>query len=305
MGVVSCEEVYRGIGMQVEFGDTPIYTRVFLVRTNEHIVPTGTVTFDDISGAPGVAWLDPHPENEDALCISADCQLDGESPFHWKVTYKYKSAVDLTTLPWERPAQYTFSGSLTSAPAFWHYPVDNDNSTRAIIVNTAGDALSGLDRDEGEFTVTITQNFQPPFDYPKAQLYVGAINSDTWSGSNPKTWKCTSITGNRKLEQVAGEMYVYWEVNASLAYRATGWDISTWDVGFNFIQDGTGTWNSTTKTVTGGHRMKFKDFEGNPVSEPCALSYGRAKADGQPPDMVTFRVYRMLPFIGTFPLLPS
>lgn len=303
MGIVSCDEVYRGIGRQVEFGDTPVYTRVFLVRTNEHVVPTGTVTIEDISAAPGVAWLDPHPENSDALLISSDCQLEGDSPFHWKVTFKYKSAVDLTTLPWDRPAQYTFSGTTASVPAFWHYPFDNDNTTRAIIVNTAGDPLSGLDRDEGEFTVTITQNFEPPFDYAKAQLYVGAVNSDSWSGGAAKTWKCTGITGNRKIEQVAGDTYVYWEVNATLAYRATAWDIATWDVGFQYVEGG--SWNSSTRTVTGGRKRKFQDVDGQPASEPQALSFGRAKASGMPPDLVTFRVHRALPFTGTFPALPS
>jgi len=303
MGIVSSEEIFRGVSRQVEFGDTPVYTRVFLVITNEHIVPTGTVTIEDISSAPGISWLDPHPENEDAVLVGSDCQLEGDSPFHWKVTFKYKSAVDLTTLPWERPAQYNFSGTLASVPAFWHYPITGDNTTRAIIVNTAGDALAGLDKDEGEFSVTITQNFQPPFDYVKAQSYVGAINSDTWSGGAPKTWKCTSITGNRKIEQVAGETYIYWEVNAALSYRNTGWDIATWDVGFQYIEGG--SWNTNTRTVTGGIKRKFKDTDGNAASEPQALSYGRAKDQGLPPDMVMFRVYRALTFVGTFPLLPS
>jgi hypothetical protein len=44
---------------------------------------------------------------------------------------------------------------------------------------------------------------------------------------------------------------------------------------------------------------------GDPVSEPVALSGGAAKAPGQPPDLLSFRIYKMLPFSGTFPVIPD
>jgi hypothetical protein len=159
-----------------------------------------------------------------------------------------------------------------------------------VIVNTAGDPIGGLDRDEGEFTVSITANFQPPFNYVKAQTYVGAINSDTFSGGAPKTWKCQTITGSRKIEEVAGTKYLYWEVSTTLAYRGTGWDLQTWDVGFNEIVSG------VRKKILAGSE---------PVSEPAALSSGRAKTPGQPPDLLVFRIYPMQPFGTAFPAIPS
>jgi hypothetical protein len=285
MAVVESREMYRGRGRQTQYGDVPVYTRVFLVT-----VDSPDTEFQKISEAPEIAWLDPHPENENALLIDSNVQQDGDSPFHYKLTFTYKSGQDLGEVPWERPAQFSFNGSLASAPAFWYYPNSGDNSTKRIIINTAGDPIGGLDRDEGEFSVSITINKQPPFDYVKAQNYVGAINSDTWSGGGPKTWKCQSITGNRKIEEVTGTKYVYWETNATLAYRNTGWDLQTWDVGFNELVNG-----QRVKIMAGA----------DPVSEPAALSNGSAKTPGQPPDMLTFRIYRTLPFVGTFPLLPS
>lgn len=284
MAVVDVRELYRGRSRQNQFGDVGVYTRIFLVRTDS--VDTD---FNSISSAPGIAWLDAHPEDEDARLVDSNVQQDGDSPFHYKLTFTYKNAVDLTTLPWERPDQFSFSGSLASAPAFWHYPNQGDNDTKQIIVNTAGDPIGGLDRDEGEFSVTISNNRQPPFPYQLAQQYVGAVNSDTWSGGAPLTWKCMSITGNRKIESVAGEQYVYWEVNSQLAYRATGWDLQTWDVGFNEIVRG-----KRVKIMAGA----------DPVSEPAALSNGRAKAPGLPPDLLLFRIYPMLPFVGKFTQLP-
>jgi hypothetical protein len=277
--------MFRGRGRQTTYGDVPVYTRIFLVTVDDP-----NTDLQAISAEPGIDWLDAHPENVNALLIDSNVQQDGDSPFHYKLTFTYKSAEDLGETPVDRPAQFSFSGSLASAPAFWYFPNSNDNNTKRIIINTAGDPIGGLDRDEGEFTVSITINAPPPFDYAKAQAYVGAINSDTWSGGAPKTWKCMSITGNRKIEDVNNEKYLYWEVNTTLAYRNTGWDLQTWDVGFN--------------EIVGGARKKIMAGS-EPVSEPAALSAGRAKTPGQPPDLLSFRVYRMLPFTGTFPILPS
>ena len=277
--------MYRGRGRQTTYGDVPVYTRIFLVRVDDP-----NTDMQAISAEPGIDWLDPHPENSNALLIDSNVQQDGDSPFHYKLTFTYKSAEDLDENPIDRPPQYSFSGSLASAPAFWYFPNSGDNSTKKIIINTAGDPIGGLDRDEGEFTVSITINKAPPFDYAKAQAYVGAINSDSWSGGAAKTWKCMSITGNRKIEEVGGTKYLYWETNASLAYRNTGWDLQTWDVGFN--------------EIVGGARKKIMAGS-EPVSEPAALSAGRAKTPGQPPDLLAFRIYPMLAFTGTFPPLPS
>jgi hypothetical protein len=285
MAVVDSREMYRGRGRQTTYGDVPVYTRIFLVRVDDP-----NTDIQDISAEPGINWLDAHPENENALLIDSNVQQDGDSPFHYRLTFTYKSAEDLLEDPVDRPAQFSFSGGLASAPAFWYFPNNNDNSTKRVIINTAGDPIGGLDRDEGEFTVSITINKAPPFDYAKAQSYVGAINSDTWSGGAAKTWKCMSITGNRKIEDVAGTKYLYWETNATLAYRNTGWDLQTWDVGFNEIKNG------ARKKIMAGSE---------PVSEPAALSNGVAKAPGQPPDLLTLRIYPMLAFTGTFPSLPS
>lgn len=287
MPVVDAREMFRGRSRQTAYGDVPVYTRIFLVRVDE-LNPN----FQEISEAPGVSWLDPHPEDDEAFLIDSNVSQEGESPFHYKVTFTYKTTEGIALIPWFRPFVYSFSGSLASAPAFWHYSGgDSDNSTKAIIVNSAGDPIGGLDRDEGEFQVTITGNFPPPFPYAKAQAYVGAINSDTWSGGAPKTWKCVSISANRKIESIPvyGKV-IYYEVNVTLAYRFTGWDLRTWDVGFN--------------QVISGVRYKILSADG-PVSEPVALHNGIAKTPGQAPDSLTFRLYPLLPFVDTFPEIPD
>jgi hypothetical protein len=287
MPVVDAREMFRGRSRQTSYGDTPVYTRIFLVRVDE-LAPD----FQEISEAPGVSWLDPHPEDSEAVLIESNVSQDGDSPFHYKVSFTYKTSDGIAQVPWDRPFLYSFSGGLASAPAFWYFSGgDSDNDTKAIIHNTAGDPIGGLDRDEGEFQVTITGNFPPPFPYGKAQLYVGAINSDTWSGGAPKTWKCMSITANRKIESIPvyGKV-IYYEVNTTLAYRNTGWDLQTWDVGFN--------------QIIGGQRFKILSSDG-PVSEPVALQGGLAKTPGLPPNQLTFRIYPMRTFADTFPEIPD
>jgi hypothetical protein len=289
MAVVSTREMFRGRSRSATFGDVPTYTRVWMVTVDD---PANA--YQEISAAPGVAWLENHPEDENAFLTDSSVQQEGDSPFHYRVTFTYKGLKpdEANPIPTDRPAQFSFSGSLASAPCFWHYPNPGDNSasSRRIIINTAGDPIGGLDRDEGEFTVSITKNTLPPFPYAKAQNYVGAVNSDSWSGGVAGTWKCMSITGNRKIEEVNGTQFVYYEVSTTLAYRGTGWDLQTWDVGFN--------------EIVGGQRKKIMAGS-EPVSEPAALSSGRAKAPGQPPDMLMFRIYKSLPFLETFPVIPD
>lgn len=291
--IVDCREIYRGRSRQANLEGVPQYVRTFLVRTDV-INPNLT----HVAAATGINWRDPHPNDANAVLVESSTQQDGDSPFHYKVTYTYRYLDETDLLPWNRAEQFTFNGSLASAPAFWAYTAnDTTNTNTQIIVNSAGDPLQGLDRDEAEFSVTIQKNVRPPFSYANAQLYVGAINSDTWSGGAPKTWKVQSISGSRKFEVIPAQTpdaapirVYYWDTSTTIAYRASGWDLKTWDVGFNEIVNG----------------KRVKIYAGSePVSEPVALQAGRAKTPGQPPDMLTYRIYPMRAFTNVFPALPN
>lgn len=292
-GIVDCREIYRGRARQANLDGVPQYVRVFLVRTD---VINPKLTY--VAAAPGIAWRDPHPDDPNAVLVESSSQQDGDSPFHYKVTYSYKYLDETEKLPWNRPAQYTFSGSLASSPAFWCFTEEDTNNTqKQIIINTAGDPLQGLDRDEAEFSVSIQQNVKPPFNFGRAQQYVGAINSDVWSGGQPKTWKVQSISSSRKFESIPADTpdappvkVYYWDMSTTIAYRQSGWDLQTWDVGFNEIKNG----------------KRVKIYAGSePVSEPVALSNGLAKTPGQPPDLLSFRIYPMRPFTNIFPPIPD
>lgn len=290
-GIRDCREMYRGRARKANLEGVPEYTREFLVRTS--VINPNMVY---VSAAPGIAWREGYPDDPNAVLVESSVSQDGESPFHYKVSYTYRHLDETNLIPWNRPAILSFSGSLASVPAFWHYSTAGDNSTKTIIVNSAGDPLSGLDRDEAEFTVTIQYNQRPPFDFALAKDYVGAINSDQYSGCPAKTWKCQSITANRKFEVIpnvvptaAPVKVFYYETSITLAYRETTWDLLTWDVGFNEV-------------VNGQRRKILAGSE--PVSEPVALQNGAAKPPGQPPNQLQFRVYKVLPFSTKFEGIP-
>lgn len=292
--VESCVELFRGISRNAQVDGVPQYTRCWLVTTNKI-----NAKLSDIAAAPGISWRASHPDNPNAYLVESSVQPENDSPFHYRVTYVYRYLDESEALPWNRPYNFTFSGGLASAPAFAYYsgtsPTDND--TTSIIVNSAGDPLQGLDRDEAEFTVTIQVNLPPPFNYGLAQKYVGAVNSDSYGGGAIDTWKCQSINATRKHEQVPNSNPTeppvriwYWDVSIQLAYRRSTWNLSTWDVGFN--------------ELIAGKRKKI--YAGSdPVSEPVALNpNGTAKAPGQPPNAKVFRIYRREPF-SVFPPLPE
>jgi hypothetical protein len=217
------------------------------------------------------------------------CQNDGD-PLHYKVEFTYDliKPEDRQPMPWDRDDKFTFSGSVTSGPAFVHY--NEGFSSPKFIVNTAGDPLEGAEKEQAEWRVQITGN-RRSFNYGQAMAYVNAVNSDSWSGAPPGTVKCQGISGQREVEQVNNREVSYWTVTVELAYRVEGWQLKLWDVGYNEIKS--------------GKRQKILDKMKEPVSEPVALSNGVAKSPGQPPDMLTFKIYKELPFTGAFASLPS
>lgn len=284
MSVTAWREIIDGRGASQKFGEAVKCKRSFMVTVND---PTTAVT--TISDAIGIKWLDQHPEFPAVYVTDISATNDGD-PLHYKVEFTYDliKPEDRQPLPWQRADKFVFSGSTTSGPAVVHYN-DGFNSPK-FILNSAGDPLEGAEKEYSEWRIQINGNRQS-FNYAMAMQYVNAVNSDSWCGAPPGTLKCQSISGSREVEQVNNAEVPYWQVSLELAYRVEGWTLKLWDVGYN--------------EIVSGERKKILDKLNEPVSEPVALSNGSAKTPGSPPDMLEFKVYRELPFNGTFPVLPS
>jgi hypothetical protein len=282
MAVVDSRELFRGRGGSQKYGEVPTYKREFLVRVDT--MDTGETL---IAQAPGIAMLDAHPDVAEALLNDVSVTQDGDSPFHYRVSLTYGVLEDADEDPLSRPDQFNYTGAITSGPAFIHY--DAGNNSPAVIVNSAGDPLEGLEKELAEWRITISGN-RADFDKSLASDYLNTINLDTYSGLAPGTVKCQGISGSRKIELVSGSKLVYWEVNVELAHRGENWRLKTWDVGFN--------------EIVSTERKKILDADGKEVSQPVALSGGVQKSAGQPPDMLTFKIYKEKTFTGIFPALP-
>ena len=284
MSVTAWREVIDGRGATQKFGESVKCKRTFIATVDD---PTTPVI--EIAQSIGIQWLDAHPEFPAVYVTDIATQNDGD-PLHYKIEFTYDliKPEDRQPLPWQRADKFTFSGSTTTGPAIVHY--NQGFSNPKFILNTAGDPLEGAERENAEWRIQIQGNRQS-FNYGQAMGYVNAVNSDSWSGAAPGTLKCQSISGTREVEQVNNAEVAYWQVTVELAYRAEGWTLKLWDVGYN--------------ELSGGKRKKILDKLNEPVSEPVALSNGVAKTPGQPPDMLSFKVYREMPFNGAFPVLPS
>lgn len=283
MSVTAHYEVIDGRGATQKFGEAVKCKRTYIATVDD---PTTSVS--DIANALPIRWLDPHPEFPAVFVTDISVQNDGD-PLHYKVEYTYDLVrqEDRQPMPWDRADKFSFSGSVTSGPAILHY---NDGfSTPKFILNSAGDPLEGAEKEQAEWRVHIEGNRQT-FNYGQAMAYVNAVNSDTWSGAEAGTLKCQGISGSKEVEQVNNTEISYWKISIDIAYRVEGWRLKLWDVGYN--------------EIVGGKRKRILDALKEPVSEPVALQNGSAKSPGSPPDMLTFRVYKELPFTGAFPPLP-
>lgn len=283
MSVIAAREIIDGRGATQRFGENVKVKRTFIATVDDPTTPVSVIN-DSI----GIQWLDPHPEFPAVYVTDMSCQNDGD-PLHYKVEFTYDliKPEDRFQMPWDRTDKFSFNGGVTTAPAIVHY---NDGfDAPKLIVNSAGDPLEGAERENAEWRISITGNRQV-FPYATAMAYINTVNNDSWSGFPPRTLKVQSITGQREVEQVNNAEVPYWQVTVDIAYRPEGWSLKLWDVGY--------------QEIVGGQRKKILDKLNEPVSDPVALSYGRAKTPGQPPDMLTFKVYREAAFAGVFTQLP-
>ena len=275
-------ELFKGRGGAQKYAEIPSFTRQFLV-----IVDDIHAFESEIASSCGIAMLSAHPDIADALCVNISVAQDGDSPYHFRVTHTYGVMDDADEDPLARPDQFTYSGAITSGPAFIHY--NDGNGSGKVIVNSAFDPLEGMEMEKGEWRISITGN-RATFNKSMAAQYLNAVNSDEYSGLAVGTVKCQGISGVKRVELVNELKVTYYEVTVELAYREETWRLKTWDVGFNEIVD--------------GKREKILDEKKKAVSQPVALSGGVKKAVGQPPDVLTFKIYKELAYAGIFPVLP-
>lgn len=296
MAIVYCKELPRERSQSGAHGETYTYTRAFLVRTDSPTEPLPNIT-----NAPGFAWLDDHPDDNSVGALSFETSPADDSSLLYYVKVKYGARpVDADTewspegIPFSVPGLMKFpvwsgSSSVTTGPCLY----DKDDHS---IVNSAGDALEGMEMEMADAKLTVTNYALTESAWmTAAATYTNTCNTGNWNGGAIDCWKCQGCSAKLTTENYNAVTYVFWELTWEFAYRAKSWRLRPWDIGFAEKCDSDGVASSV-----GTYRKAIKGIDGKVTPRPVALAAGVAKPAGQPPDPLAFVIYQRNDFGAAF-----
>jgi len=266
MGIVGTIEVASGRGVSGKYRETFTYTRTFMVRLDD---PQTSMVV--VSNAPGVSYLDGHPDDPACVAQEFDCQAVDETGLYYKVVVRYfvpsvEQQNQQNPTPGELPADvWSAGGSVTTGPC----TRDKDDKP---IVNAAKDPIDGLEREYVEWRLTLTRAYPDIGWTEKANKYSNTVNSSAWSGGEPRSWKCQFNSASKRTENSDGVTLTYWEVVWEFVWNRTTWDLKPENIGTMELKDG---------------KKKVIQADGQPVTQPVALTdTGEAAAAGTDPTVI-------------------
>jgi hypothetical protein len=288
-------EKIGGLQSTRKLNESNTYEREWFVQFDQ-----AASTLTQVENAVGVVLGASYPGDPTAVALSISVQGADDIGLTWTVRISYGPRPiddddengpgndDPSIL--KQPI-WSAGSSVTSAPCFEWYT--EGNTTKETICNSAGDPLEGLEAEQAEFRLTLTNYFLSHTGWISTAVdYTNAVNSDTWHGCGPGTWKCQGCSAQLQSAQWG----VYWEVTWEFAYRDT-WNLMPWDVGFSERVGADGT-----PSMSGDKRKAILGQDKKPVKQPVALGGGVALPAGTPPNVIEngngVRVYRALPFAG-------
>ena len=131
---------------------------------------------------------------------------------------------------------------------------------------------------------------RPTFDYGLATTVTNTVNSDTFLGADPGSWKCSGISGQPAVEVVNEVEIRYWQIEVTLEYRPDKWNLQLPNIGWNYLEGGVKKRAYVTDPQTG---------ERVPASNPQPLDNAGAIKVGAP-DIIERRVQKQVPFQSYF-----
>ena len=286
MAIAAVVETARGTGLSGKYGESFTFTRKWLIRVDS---PSTSRVL--ISRAAGVTFGQGHPDFADHLAMEFDLTEESGDGMMWGLTVKYyippkDNTPDAATgMPKD---VWSASGSTSSIPVY----EDKDGIK---IVNSANDPLEGGERESSDFGLSLTKCYADLAWSNLARTHSNTVNSATWNSSPARTWKVAFRSANKKEATVSANdgsaTKVFWEVSWEFSYREATWNWKPWDVGFNQRVDSAGAPSSS-----GSLRAAVLGGDKKPVKAPVALANGVAKAVGEKPDALDFKLYKEQPF---------
>lgn len=281
MSVIAVTELAT-VSASRKFGEPPVFQRKWVVEVNDPTTPQ-----TDIVNAPGVTFLTPHPEAYYCRAMNASVSNYSGSRWHYEVTWDYElpKQENPDPNPLARPDIWKWSTGGLQVPALYYY----DGDTLKALVNTANDFFEGATTDISTLQASISGN-RPTFDYGLATTVTNTVNSDSFLGAEPYTWKCSGISGQPAVEVVNEVEIRYWQIEVALEYRPDGWPLQLPNVGWNYLEAGTKkrVWVRDPDT---GERV--------PASNPQPLDNAGGIVTGAP-DILKRRVHKAVAFASYF-----
>ena len=265
-----------------KFGEAPTFQRKWVVEVDN---PATTQT--EIVNAVGVSFLMPHPEAAYCRAMTANVGNYSGSRWHYEVTWDYElpKQENPDPNPLARPDIWKWSTGGLSVPALYYY----DGTTQKPLQNTANDFFEGATTDISTLQASISGN-RATFDYGLATAVTNSVNSDTYLGAPPGSWKCSGISAQPAVEVVNEVEVRYWQVEVTLEYRPDKWNLLLPNVGWNYLDGGQ------------KKRVWVLDAQSNeqvPASNPQPLDNAGALKVGAP-DILERRVHRQVAFNSYF-----
>jgi hypothetical protein len=275
-----------------------------MVRVDDIATPLPAIT-----NANGVSYLDDHPDDASCKAYEFTTKPEGNSLLHYTVTVTYY-APPLDSSPGDAGKQPEF---LPGIPTVWtatssvgSYPVKADVNGKPI-KNSAGTPMDKLEADRACFKLSLKRPFSDYSWQPLAVQYTNAVNSDTWMGQPPRSWKCQGFSAAPETQNEAGVTRSYWMVQIEFEFRAPekdskgtthpGWDLTVLDRGYVCRVDESGIPDISPIYKFG----TIRDAKGQPIKEPMGLDgSGNAVTPPADPATLVFQVYRALPFTAVF-----
>ena len=286
MGVKNTTELATVSGSR-KFGEPPTFQRKWVVEVDD---PQTSQTL--ISNAPGVAFLDGHPEAYYCRAMNVAVSNYNGSRWHYEVTWDYElpKQANPDPNPLARPDIWRWTTGGLQVPALYYY----DGDQLKALVNSASDFFEGATTDISTLQASISSN-RATFDYALATLVTNSLNSDGFLGSDPYTWKCSGISGTPQVEVVNETETRYWQIEVTLEYRPDGWPLQLPDVGWNYLDGSTKKRAYVTDPDTS---------EKVPSSNPQPLNTNGTLKTGAP-DILVRRVHKAVAFSQYFGTPPQ
>lgn len=272
---------------------------VFAGATNELDVVKATATND-------LLWGKAHPTFASYKLRKVQVQESYEGdPYKVLVTGEYSIIRDEEIIePRLRDAVWSSEATSQEVPVLYYYD-GVGNNTRLPLTNSAYDYYQGLTTLEAMVRFRWTKNYGPPVGavsptinqlFPYTQLStINHLNNAAYGGSVAHTFKCAAVNVTLNYEEFGGSLVKYWQVNAELLYRQTGWNLQLPDVGYNFIASGQ------------KRRAMVFDFQnGEWIASPNPVGLNGAGAQtGGAPAILTRRVLPEANFTSIFGAMPT